>query len=155
VLYNLSYLQLQSPVPILQFPPVFPAHVHCTLANSSPSSQPALLNHHSVSPFLYPWSLLISCSPIETYPSLHHVSGMTYHMNSAPFLYLHHRHFQSQDIIFTRLLYPSSPGLSSQNLNVISSDTPTLTHLIIHPPHPNDTHLNSYSVPSWYSENRT
>src|SRR6218665_797944 len=46
------------------------------------------------------WSLLISCSPTEPYPSLHLVFGMTYHLNSAPFLYLHHRHCQSQDIIF-------------------------------------------------------
>src|SRR6218665_2266006 len=34
----------------LQFPAVFPAHG--TFANSSPSSQPALLDHHPVSPFL-------------------------------------------------------------------------------------------------------
>src|SRR6218665_3971464 len=31
-------------------------------------------------------SILISCSPTEPYPSLHHVFGMTYHLNSAPFL---------------------------------------------------------------------
>src|SRR6218665_2669576 len=31
----------------------------------------------------------------------------------------------------------------------------TLTHLIIHPSNLNDTHLNSYSVPFWYSGNRT
>ena len=37
--------------------------------------------------------------------------GMTYHLNSAPFLYLHHRHCKSQDIIFIRLLYSSPPGL--------------------------------------------
>ena len=36
-----------------------------------------------------------------------------------------------------------------------SSNTPTLTHLIIPPPHLNNTHPNSYSVPSWYSGNRT
>src|SRR6218665_2589461 len=40
---------------------------------------------------------------------------------------------------------------STQNQNVISSNTPTLTHLIIHLLHLNDTHLNSYSVLSWYS----
>src|SRR6218665_947434 len=34
-----------------------------------------------------------------------------YHLNSAPFLYLHHCHCQSQDIIFIRLLYPSLPSL--------------------------------------------
>src|SRR6218665_1114195 len=44
-----------------------------TSTNSSPSSQPALLDHHPVSPFLDPRSLLISCSPTEPYPSLHHV----------------------------------------------------------------------------------
>src|SRR6218665_1383521 len=32
---------------------------------------------------------------------------------------------------------------------------PTLTHLIIHLLHLNNTILNSYSVPSWYSGNRT
>ena len=37
----------------------------------------------------------------------------------------------------------------------ISSNTPTLTHLIIHLLHLNDTHLNSYAVQSWYSGNRT
>src|SRR6218665_2618837 len=76
-------------------------------ANSLPSSQPALLDHHPVSPFLEPRSLLISCSPTEPYPSLHHVFGMPSHLNSAPFLSLHHRHCKSQDIIFIRLLYPS------------------------------------------------
>src|SRR6218665_3670345 len=45
-------------------------------------------------------------SPTEPYSSLHHVVGMTYHQNSAPFLYFHHRLCQSQDIIFIRLLYP-------------------------------------------------
>src|SRR6218665_670717 len=83
-----------------------------TFANSSPSSQPALLDHHPVSPFLHPRSLPTSCSPTEPYPSLHHVFGMTFHLNSAPFLYLHHRHRQSQHI---HLLYPSPPGPSTQN----------------------------------------
>ena len=54
------------------------------------------------SPFLDPRSLLISCFPTEPYQSLHHIFGMTYHLNSAPFLRLHHRHCQSQDIIFIR-----------------------------------------------------
>src|SRR6218665_3688967 len=79
--------------------------------NSSPSSQPTLLDHHPVSPFLNPRSLPISCSPTETHPSLHHVFGMTHHLNSAPFLYPHHRHCQSQHI---HLLYPSPPGSSTQ-----------------------------------------
>ena len=47
------------------------------------------------------------------YPSLHHVFGMTYHLNSAPFLYLPHRHCQSQDI---RLLYSSLPGSGVQRV---------------------------------------
>src|SRR6218665_1813337 len=51
-----------------------------------------LLDHHPVSPFLEQRSLLISRSPTELYSLLHHVFGMTYHLNSAPFLYLHHRH---------------------------------------------------------------
>ena len=63
-----------------------------------------------------PRSLLISCFPTEPYLSLHHVFGMTYHLNSAPFLRLHRRHCQSQDIIFIRLLYPSPPGPSTQKL---------------------------------------
>src|SRR6218665_3779796 len=88
---------------------------HWLLYNSSPSSQHALLDHHPVSPFLAPRSLLISCFSTEPYQSLHHVFGMTYHLNSAPFLRLHRRHCQSQDIIFIRLLYPSPPGPSTQN----------------------------------------
>jgi len=55
--------------------------------------------------------LLISCSPTEPYPSLHNIFWMTYHLNSTPFLYLHHHYCQSQDIIFIRLLYQSPPGL--------------------------------------------
>jgi len=39
--------------------------------------------------------------------------------------------------------------------NIISSNTPTLTHLLIHLLHLSDTHLNSYSVPSWYSVSRS
>src|SRR6218665_2836966 len=54
-----------------------------------------------------PRSLPISCSPTEPYPSLHHVSGITYHLNSAPFLYPHHRHCQSHHI---HPPYPSPPG---------------------------------------------
>ena len=38
---------------------------------------------------------------------------------------------------FIRHLWPST-----QNWNVISSNTPTLTHLIINPPHLNNIHLN-------------
>src|SRR6218665_4044975 len=38
---------------------------------------------------------------------------------------------------------------------MISSDIPTLTHLIIHPLHLNETHFNSYSVPFWPSGNRS
>src|SRR6218665_4002385 len=47
-----------------------------------------------------------------------------------------------------------TPWAFHSTLNVISSNTPPLTHLIIHPLHLNDTHLNSYSVSSWYSGNR-
>src|SRR6218665_1957705 len=88
--------------------------------NSLQSSQPTylrelftiqptrdLLDHHPVSPVLDPWSLLISCFPTEPYQSLRHVFGMTYHLNSAPFLRLHRRHCQSQDIVFICLLYRS------------------------------------------------
>src|SRR6218665_2159551 len=85
-----------------------------TFATSSPFSQPALPDHPPVSPFLDPRSLLISCSPVEPYPSLHHVFGMTYHPNSTLFLYIHYRHCQSQDIIFILLLYPSPPAFHSK-----------------------------------------
>src|SRR6218665_1882845 len=61
----------------------------------SPFSQPALPHPPPVSPFLDPWSPLTSRSPKEPYPSLHRVSGMTCHLNSAPFLYLHHHHSKS------------------------------------------------------------
>src|SRR6218665_1185376 len=73
----------------------------------------ALLDPHPVSSFLDPRSLLISCSPTEPYPSLHHVFGMTYHLNSAPFLYLHHRHCQ---LPITRhpLTLSVTPGHSTQ-----------------------------------------
>src|SRR6218665_1341075 len=36
---------------------------------------------------------------------------ITYHVTSAPFLYLHHRHCQSQNITFIRLIYPSPQDL--------------------------------------------
>src|SRR6218665_285935 len=45
----------------------------CTFANSTPSSQHALLDHHPVSPIFDPRSLLISCFPTAPYQSLHHV----------------------------------------------------------------------------------
>src|SRR6218665_676879 len=93
-----------------------------TFANSSPSSQPSLLDHHPVSPFLNLRSLLISCSPTESYPSLHHVFGMTYHLNSAPFLYLHH-HCQSQHI---HLLYPSRSSPPGLPLRIKMSSLQTL-----------------------------
>src|SRR6218665_3359876 len=46
-------------------------------------------------------SLLISCSPTEAYPSLHHIFGMTttstpHHLFTSTTV---HRHCQSQDII--------------------------------------------------------
>src|SRR6218665_218923 len=66
-----------------------------TFASFSPFSQPALPDHPPVSPFLEPRSPLTSRSPKEPYPSLHRVSGMTCHLNSPPFLYLHHHHSKS------------------------------------------------------------
>src|SRR6218665_732780 len=59
--------------------------------------------------FLEPLSLLISCSQPEPYPSLHHVFGMDYHLNSAPFLYPHHRHCQSKHIHLLSLITPGLP----------------------------------------------
>src|SRR6218665_2443461 len=79
---------------------------------------------------------LISCSSTEPYPSLHHVFGMTCHLNSALFIYPHavsdiksyrsylykmeHSilmadHCQSQTTTFIRLLYLSPIGLSPGN----------------------------------------
>src|SRR6218665_2694896 len=52
-------------------------------ANFSSSSHPALPDHPPVSVFLDPRSLLISSSPSEQYPSLHHVFGWIYQLNSA------------------------------------------------------------------------
>src|SRR6218665_529006 len=100
-----------------------------------------LLSH----PFSTPPLLLISSSPITPYISLHHVFGMTCHLNSAPFLYLHHNHCQSQNIIFIRLLYLSTPGFPLKTKISSLQITLTLTHLIIHPHNLalNDTHLNS------------
>src|SRR6218665_2523788 len=72
------------------------------------SSQAALTDHPSVSPFLDQWIFLISCSPTEPFPSLHHVFEMTFRLNQALSLYLHHHHCQPQPIIiFIRLLYRS------------------------------------------------
>src|SRR6218665_3331032 len=82
-------------------------HFKVLSLTSPPSSTHALLNHHPVHPFLDPRSLLIYFFPTEPYQSLRHVFGMTYHLNSAPFLRLHRRHCQSQDIIVICLLYPS------------------------------------------------
>src|SRR6218665_3433897 len=100
---------LQSPVPNLKFPAVFPAH---TYLRELFTIQPTRSTRSS--PYLDHWSLLISCSPTEPYPSLHLVFGMTYHLNSAPFLYLHHRHCQSQDIIFIRQPYLSPRAFHSK-----------------------------------------
>src|SRR6218665_1484132 len=66
-----------------------------TFASFSPFSQPALPDHPPVSPFLDPRSPLTSRSPKEPYPLPHRVSGMTCHLNSAHFLYLHHHHSKS------------------------------------------------------------
>src|SRR6218665_395990 len=42
----------------------------------------------------------------EPYPPMHHVFKMTYHLSSASFLYLHHRHCQSQDIHILYIRHP-------------------------------------------------
>jgi|SRR6218665_2484838 len=110
--YTVSISRRISPVPNLQLPTVLPAHVPSRTIHHPANS---LGDHPPASPFFDPRSPFISCSPIEPYPSLHQVSGMTYHLNSAPFLYLHHHHCQSQDIIFIRLLYSSHPGPSAEN----------------------------------------
>src|SRR6218665_1105581 len=73
---------------------------------------------------------------------------MTCHLNSAPFLYLHHNHCQSQNIIFIRLLYLSTPGFPLKTKISSLQKTLTLTHLIIHPHNLalNDTHLNGKAL---------
>jgi len=43
--------------------------------------------------------------------------------------------FSSRSLVFVKSAF------STQNLNVSSSKTPTLTHLIIHPHNLSDTHL--------------
>src|SRR6218665_986528 len=80
VLKSLHWLKIPERI---HFKVLSPTYIHTTpcnlprgpiprtFANSSPSSQPALLDHQPVSPFLDPRSLLISCSPTEAYPSLH------------------------------------------------------------------------------------
>ena len=116
------------------------------------------------------WSscLTLSRPPVTSHlnvrqPShIHHCTSSlewptTLTQQSAPFLYLHAP--PSLPITVIRLhpspIYLSPLAPSTQNWNLISSNTPTLTHLIIYPLHLNDTHLNSYSVPSWYSGNLT
>src|SRR6218665_3056137 len=85
-----------------------PSHIHHS-TTSPPPTPPPLPDHHPFSPFPTPRSLLISCPPTEPYPSLHHVFGMTYHLNSAP---------PPPSLQITR--HPPSPlfvtpGLSTQN----------------------------------------
>src|SRR6218665_2916309 len=46
-----------------------------------------------------------------------------YHLDSEPFLYLHHRHCKSQDIVFIDLLYPSHPGLPLVALGTTTIDS--------------------------------
>src|SRR6218665_2208746 len=60
------------------FSEIGPRNIFLVPPNSAPGlrpclrdlSQPALLNHHPVSPFLDPRSLLISCFPTEPYISI-------------------------------------------------------------------------------------
>jgi len=98
----------------------------------------------------WPRSVLISCSPTELYPPLHHIFGITYHLDSAPFLHLHHCRCQSQDIIFIWLLYPSPSGLPLKARRVLLENLLHWLIWCIHLPNLNDTHLNIhvYSVPS-------
>ena len=104
---------LQSPVRNLQLPAILPAHSPSQTLHhpASPLYMTILLSH----PFSTSWSLLISCSPTEPYPSLHQVSGTTCHLNSTSVFYLHHHHCQSQTFIFIQLLCLSLPRLSTQN----------------------------------------
>ena len=67
-----------------------------TFANSSPSSQPALLDHHPVSPFLNPRSPLISCFPTEPYPSYHCTTSLE---RTRPTIWAPHHFFTSTTVI--------------------------------------------------------
>ena len=98
-------------MPNLKLPVVLPAHEGnlrqlFSLHHSANPLYPIILLSL---PFSAPRSLLILCSPTEPYPSLHHVFRMTYHLNSALFLYFHHHHCQSQDNIFIRSLLIHHP----------------------------------------------
>src|SRR6218665_1960122 len=57
------------------------------------------------------------------------VFGMTYHLNSALFLYLHHLHCKSQNIIFV-CLPPPGPHSKLKSVTSIFSKTLPLTRLI-------------------------
>jgi len=134
--------------------------------NSMQSSQPTYLRKlftiQSIRPIRSPScltlsrprSLLISCSPTEPYPSLHHV----FRWSTTWTLCLL---FTSTTITANHKTSSSSgssihhPRAFHSTLNVISSRILTLIHLIIHPPNLNDTHLNSYSVFSDPLKNRT
>src|SRR6218665_1869395 len=73
------------PCPNLQFHAAFPAHVpsqtlrhpanplYSIIIVSHPFSTPGHFSSHGL-------------QPSHAYPSLHHVFGMTYHLNSSPFL---------------------------------------------------------------------
>src|SRR6218665_3782245 len=106
----------------------------------SQTPQPALPDHPPVSPFLDPRSPLTSRSPKEPYPSLQRVSGMTCHLNYAPFLYLYHHHSKSENIIFSTLLCLSPPSfpLESNLFKLSFPDSPdsisSPSHTKLHPP---------------------
>jgi len=75
-----------------------------TFSNFTPFCHPAIPDYPSVSPFLDPWSLLISCLQPN---HIHHcTTSLGWPATWTPlFLYPHN---QSQTIIFTWLLYHSS-----------------------------------------------
>src|SRR6218665_1731668 len=70
----------QSHVPNLQLPAVLPAHILSRTLHH-PANPCTLPYPPPMSPFLDLRSLIISCTPIEPYPSLHHVFEMTYYLN--------------------------------------------------------------------------
>src|SRR6218665_1686798 len=104
-------------VPNLQFPPVFPAHISSRTLHhpTNPLYSIIILSHPFSTPAVTAHLMFSNRAISNSNHVLHHVFGMTYHLNSAPFLRLHCRHCQSQDIIFIRLLYPTPPGPFTQN----------------------------------------
>src|SRR6218665_1510836 len=148
VLYPISSFCLCRACNFMKITQMHPPSPH-PFANSPPPSQHALPDQYPVSPSLESRSLFISCSPTEPYPLLHHVSGMTSHLNSSPLLctaFIIDNHNPSSSFGFS--VYHSQDFPLKTKMP--SLQKLTMTHPIPHPPTlaPNQTHLNSHFVSS-------